>query len=308
MDVERIKQESRGKWMGIFQALGIEVPENKKHGFCPICRAGKDRFRLFPDSVDGDWYCNQCEPHAGDGIALVQRVTGMSFKETVNKISELIGGVNVEFKPSKPKKCPSIYLNKVWQSSEPLTGIDPVSEYLKSRGITIIPDNVRYCRRCYESETKTEMQAMVARIQNREGKPISLHMTYLKDGKKADIKSPKKMMTGTESLEGSAIRLFSGRDILGVAEGLETALSCMQLFKIPTWAVMSSGLMEKWISIEDCKKVVVFADNDLSFVGIRSAGILANKLFSKGFSVEIKMPEITGQDWNDVLCEKGQES
>lgn len=298
MDIERIKTEASGRWFGILDNLGIDVRHDNKHSPCPLCPGGKDRFRM--DADGSRYYCNQCG--YGDTIALIQKYTGMSFADTVKKISELIGGISMEFKPNKPKKDPSIYLNKVWQASQPLTGIDPVSGYLKSRGITIIPDNVRYCPKCYESETKTEMQAMVARIQNREGKPISLHITYLKNSKKANIASPKKMMMGTENLNRSAVRLsYLNNNCLGVGEGIESVLSASQLFNIPVWACLSNILLESWEPPKECKKIIICGDSDKTFTGQKSAYILANRLY-KDYCVEIRIPTIRGQDWNDVVC------
>ena len=229
---------------------------------------------------------------------------GITFIEAVEKISHLIGIISVDFKPNVPKKDPSIYLNQVWKNSLELKFNDPVRRYLQSREIPALPDDVRYCPQCWESDTKQNYQAMVSRITSRAGKPIGLHVTYLKDGKKADVPSPKKMLTPTETLEGSAIRLFTLElfpgDAIGVAEGIETALSCTKLFDIPTWACMTAGLMEKWMPPEGCKKIVVFADADYSYAGQKSAYILANKLYLKGFKVDVRIPP-DFQDFNDVL-------
>jgi putative DNA primase/helicase len=87
---------------------------------------------------------------------------------------------------------------------------------------------------------------------------------------------------------------------MGIAEGIETALSCTKLFDIPTWACMSAGLMEKWLPPEDCKNIAIFADNDYNFTGLKSAYILANKLYLKGFKVQVQIPPEFG-DFNDVL-------
>lgn len=231
---------------------------------------------------------------------MIMKCTGMTFIEAVKKVSELIGVVEMDFKLDKPKKDPSIYLNKVWNGSIMVEPYDPVSRYLQSRGITFIPNDIRYCPMCWESDTKQNYQAMVCRISNKAGKPIGLHITYLKDGKKADVPSCKKMLPPTESLEGSAIRLTSVYEIMGIAEGIETALSCTQLFDIPTWSCMTAGLMEKWMPPEGCKKVVVFGDADYSYAGQKSAYYLANKLYLKGFKVDVKMPP-DFQDFNDTL-------
>jgi len=229
---------------------------------------------------------------------------GVNFIDAVTRVSELLGIVEVDFKLNKPKKDPSIYLNQIWKNSLELKFNDPVRRYLHSRGIPSLPDDVRYCPQCWESDTKQNYQAMVSRITSKIGKPIGLHVTYLKDGRKAEVPSPKKMLTPTESLEGSAIRLFTPDvfpgEALGIAEGVETALSCTKLFDIPTWSCMTAGLMEKWMPPEGCKKVVVYGDNDYSYAGNRSAYILANKLYLKGFKVDVQIPPEFG-DFNDIL-------
>lgn len=208
----------------------------------------------------------------------------------------------MDFKLSQPKKDPSIYLNKVWNSSLEIQPNDPVNRYLLSRGIIFIPKDIKYCPMCWESETKQNYQSMVARITSKAGKPIGVHITYLKDGKKADIPNSKKTMTPTESLEGSAIRLTEPYEIMGIAEGIETALSCTLMFDVPTWSCISAGLMEKWTPPESCKKVVVFGDSDYSFTGQKSANTLANKLYSKGYKVQTRFPPDFG-DWNNVLTD-----
>ena len=301
LDIERIKSESKGRWLSIFDSLGIEVRYDYKHSACPICKAGKDRFRLFPDSMDGGWYCNQCEPHAGDGFSLVGKVFGIGFLEAVKKVSDILGVVEMEFRPNTPKKNPSIALNKVWNDSKPLTGKDPVSLYLKSRGIAVMPENVRYCEKCYESDTKKNYVAMIAAIHNKKGVKIGIHRTYLDGSRKADIESPKKIMPPVEPLSGSAIRLsYPKDDVLGLAEGVETALSCTQLFGVATWACMSTSLMESFDPPEQYKKIVIYADADYNYAGQKSAYILANKLYNKGLQVQVQTPP-DFEDFNDVL-------
>ncbi|MCK9220954.1 MAG: hypothetical protein M0P47_13025, partial [Bacteroidales bacterium] len=204
IDIDRIKHESNGKWYGIFEHYGIDVGTGK-HQPCPVC-GGTDRFRCDNKSGNGEYICGQCG--AGDGISLVQKVTGKQFIEVIKEISEIIGVVEMDKpKPTNNGDAKKM-LNDLWKASNPLTGSDPVSKYLHSRKIVLTPENVRYCPECYESDTKTKMPAMIARIQNAEGKPISLHRTYLQGEKKAEIESPKKVMPPTEPISGGAIRLF----------------------------------------------------------------------------------------------------
>ena len=309
MDVQKIKQEAQGKWLGVFQQLGIEVPlPPGKHGPCPIEKAGTDRFRLNKNMDDLVWFCNQCTPQAGDGVALVQKVLGISFPEALKKVAGLIGHVEVDQNTPKPNGDPRKMLNKIWKESVPLTGSCIVSKYLHARKIMLQPADVRFCPKCYESSTMKERPAMVALIRNSEGKPVCLHRTYLDGDKKADIEKPKKMMPPVETLTGSAIRLFMPGelmfkpDVLGVAEGLESAMSAAQLFGIAVWSCMSTSILEKFEPPKEYKKIVIMSDSDSNYAGQKSAYTLANKLYNKDLLVYVKLPSKVG-DFNDILME-----
>jgi len=299
MDVDKLKSECSGRWLGVYEHFGVDVGIGK-HKACPAC-GGKDRFRLMPG---GGHICNQCG--GGDAFNLIGKVTGLSFPEILKQTGEIIGYIEMDTVKEKPKTDPKVALNKVWKSSSKLTGSDTVSKYLHLRNIVLTPDNIRFCPKCYESDSKTEVPAMVARIHNREGRPISLHRTYLGNGLK-------KVMTPTEPIVGAAIRLFQPGGqfedgVLGVAEGIESACSATQLNGIATWSVISTSIMKKWEPPEGMRHIVIFGDNDISYAGQKAAYTLANKLFLAGFLVEVEIPPEPGTDWNDVavkLLSKG---
>lgn len=77
-----------GHWPDVLERLGIKVPIRKQHGPCPIC-GGKDRFRFDDKEERGTWICNQCG--AGDGLALVSKVTGKTIKEAAELVAPLVG-------------------------------------------------------------------------------------------------------------------------------------------------------------------------------------------------------------------------
>ena len=104
--------------------------------------------------------------------------------------------------------------------------------------------------------------------------------------------------------KGSAVRLSplgTADDVLGVAEGIETALSASALFGIPVWAVLNTSMMRTFQPPAGIREVAIFADNDASFAGQNAAYALGAALKPNGFDVTIHVPEISGQDWNDVL-------
>jgi len=223
-------------------------------------------------------------------------------------IGEIVGEVDPDPKSTRKEKDPRIALNKIWSESQPLSGNDLATAYLRTRKIILTPENIRFCPSCYESDSKANFPAMIARVQNADGKPVSIHRTYLDGTGKADIESPKKLMPGTEPLSGSAIRLFMPdgkvfeKDVLGVAEGIETAIAAAQLFRIATWACVSSSIMVGWIPPKEYRRIVIFGDSDSSFTGQSSAYQLAKKLYLSDLVVSVEIPDERG-DWNDVLIE-----
>lgn len=300
MNIELMKKTAQGKWKSIFSHFGIEVTE--KHQPCPLC-GGKDRF-IFTDKFNsGNYYCNQCGP--GDGIGLIQKFTGMEFKECVRKIAGFIGYADKDERTDISEDKIKNMLNLIWKDSVKLKGHDPVLKYLHSRKIVIRPDDVRFNSKCYHSETKKSYQAMVAMVRNKNGKPICLHRTYLNGTGKADIENNRKNTPSVLQLSGSAIRLnmpgdtIFKDDTLGVAEGIETALSASQIFGVATWSVMNTSIMESFEPPEHIRKIIIFADNDNNYAGQKSAYILANKLALKDLIVRVEVPE--NGDWNDIL-------
>jgi putative DNA primase/helicase len=301
VDVEIIKQQCVGRWFGILSSFGIRVRDDGRHEACPICQSGTDRFRMEKDG--SGYYCNQCSPHAGDTITLIQKCLNIDFPESLKKIQSIVGGCEVQTQKEKPKYDIKKMLNALWNKSNVLTGSDPVSVYLHRRGLVLQPDNVRYCPTCYESDTKTERPAMIARIVGSDNVPLALHRTYLNsEHQKADIKSPKKITPALGSLVGCAVRLFPVVDNeIIVCEGIETAIACRQLFDISAWACLSSTILEGFEPPEGIRKITICADNDASFAGQKSAYILANRLYNKDLIVEVQTPDKPGEDFNDVL-------
>lgn len=168
----------------------------------------------------------------------------------------------------------------------------------------------------YKYEKMGEYPALICAIRDEKGEIISLHRTYLatKGGKKAQVKCPRKMMEVPEgkTISGASIRLGVPKEgILGVAEGVETALSAFHATGIPTWSTVNAGTMESFIVPQGIHTVLIWADKDKSKRGETAAGILSARLRSEGVRVYILTPNRPipprekGIDWNDVLLKDG---
>lgn len=298
-----LRDRANGRWLSILPLLGIghEFLTGRQTA-CPICRAGKDRFRFDNKEGRGTWICNRCG--AGDGFDLVMRVHGWDFHTTATRIEELLPSAPVtpirrERSPEEVRKA----LNDLWRSSAPVVQGDPVWRWLNNRvGGVEVPPTIRCCHEAvFTSKPLQKFPAMVAMVMDADGKPVTLHRTFLtKDGEKAPVAGCRKFMPG-EIPAGSAVRLMPHEKVLGIAEGIETAFAAAKLFNMPVWAALNATMLSKWIAPREVELVVIFGDNDTSFTGQEAAYALAKKLTNEGFGVEVEIPKIAGHDWNNVL-------
>ena len=294
------KEDALNRWPGIMQSFGIDVGEGK-HTVCPIC--GKKNFRFDDKDGTGSWICTCC---SGDGWSLIQKILGCDFKGALDQVGPIIGSI-VPSRACTEKPNGPEYLRKIFNGSRPATKDCIVGKYLQYRGLSIIPSKLRYHPKCYENETKKDQRAMLAIIQLPDGKATTMHRTYLdpEEGKLKGVDSPKKIMPGIEKSTGGAIRLFEPIDgILGVAEGIETAIACYELHGIATWATVSASMMMSFEPPAGIKKVYIFGDNDShkTYAGQAAAYTLAKRLIEcKNIAADVFIPKNAG-DWLDELC------
>jgi putative DNA primase/helicase len=83
-----------GHWPRLLIELAGLAPEQlqDRHQPCPAC-GGTDRYRWDRDDGPGGWYCNQCGGRdrrggGGDGMDLLQRVTGWDFATAARRIAD----------------------------------------------------------------------------------------------------------------------------------------------------------------------------------------------------------------------------
>lgn len=297
----KVSEIATGRWPSILVHFGIDERFLKnKHGECPIC-GGKDRYRFDDKLGRGSWICNQCG--AGDGFALLEKFKGWTFKEAAFQVEQIAGSVQaVEVKRESEDEKKMASVRRIWNESEPVCKGDPVWLYLNRRiGIELIPACLRYhpALPYVDGEDIDYFPALVAAVTSHDGKGIGVHRIYLtNDGNKAPVEKAKKLMAG-KPMNGASIKLGALGEVLGIAEGIETALAASRKFSVPVWAAISANLMEQWMPPYGASKVIVFGDNDESFTGQASAYALAKKLRLKGISVEVCVPELAGKDWAD---------
>lgn len=151
--------------------------------------------------------------------------------------------------------------------------------------------------------------AMVALFAGAAGAPVTLHVTYLRsDGcAKANVPSPKKILgvPVKGATKGGAIRLYEPRaGQLGIAEGIESALSLHVLQKIPTWSSFCADNLKFARLPNGLREVYIGVDLDASHKGEEVARALAIRIrkFSRGTKIFTVRPEVNGLgDLNDEL-------
>lgn len=291
-----------GRWQDLLVQFGIEPHLlTGRHAPCPAC-GGRDRFRFDDKGGRGTFFCSHCG--AGDGFMLLSLVKGWSFRKAAEEIEHLAGATPA--RTPRPEQDDSARLEgcrRVWRDTKAAKDGDPVQLYLRRRtGMNHVPSVVRSHPRLayrYDDGSVTHHPAMVAKVTDASGRGCAIHRTYLTvEGNKASVPTVKKVLGNMPA--SSAIRLFEAESTLGIAEGLETALSASIHFGVPVWSAISASGMEKWTPPEGIERVIVFGDNDISGVGQAAAWSLAKRLIASGMAVEVKIPEMCG-DWNDQL-------
>lgn len=288
-----------GKWHGILAALGFdERTLSGKHVPCPMC-GGVDRFRFDNKEDRGTFFCSHCG--AGSGVDLVVKAKGCDYAEGFRLIDGVIGTVQVKKQPDT-RGDPRKRLRAIAESCLPVGS--GVADYLRSRHLAGPPMGIKRHPGLQYFENGNpagKYEAMCGLFVDHMGCAMTYHVTYLKDGKKAPVDHPKKLLPRVGPLAGGAIRLFPTCGHIAIAEGIETALAFYELTGIPTWAATSANLLELFKPPEGVQSVTVAGDCDESFTGQASSYSLARRLKTEGFTVDVQIP-VRG-DWADVLMD-----
>ena len=97
----------------------------------------------------------------------------------------------------------------------------------------------------------------------------------------------------------AAVMLAPATSILGLAEGVETALSARMLFGMPVWATLGSERLHQIAIPERVTRLVLFPDNDIA--GEIGAANAIEVYAMPGRAIETEYPPFGFKDWNDVL-------
>lgn len=270
-------------------------------GLCPFHRERTPSFTIF---AHGERYhCFGCGA-SGDVFDFVQAVDGVGLVDAAQKLAngsalmKPLRSISIIREPDQNAARKAAKAKAIWNAAIPAAGT--IAEtYLTGRGITPpIPPAIRYAFPCIQDGREWPM--LVAGITDTNGSLIGIQRTFLaKDGQgKAPIPKPKLSLG---SIRGGAIRCSTPERKLILTEGLEDALSAMQLFGIPAWASAGAGMLASMRLPLSIRSVIIARDNDPA--GERAAQAAARAFSLQGREVRIIQPKDGCKDFNDELKE-----
>ncbi len=321
--IDDLKTRAHGRWPNFLLHLGLEHRMIKERACmpCPFC-GGDDRFQFTDKFGEGNYHCRGCGP--GGGFQLAQQLTGMDFHRVLEAAEKYFGTCPFpaharrgDVSPDRMKKL----AQRIWSEAHPVIHGDEVDRYLVSRGIELgqYPSVLRthpalgYYQKddTGKSRKVAEYPAMLASIQGSDNSMVSLHRTYLPEGRKLAANDAKKVLTS--GITGAAVRLFEATDELALTEGIEKSFAVHLRTGKPTWAALNAGNLEKlWIP-DSVTQVSIYADNDADgdFAGQAYAFALARRLKREEKAgvrrqVQVFVPKWPGVDWSDIWFRRWQ--
>ena len=278
------------------------------------------RARMIVESLGGTWRQNKgmccCPAHddrtpslsvtLGRKAILFHCFAGCSNEEVIAALDrqgvrsrDLFDGAGAVAADRLAKRAFNSNARRLWHSATAIPGT-PAEVYLAQRGILRASDQLRYLQRTPLGPRGAVqfLPAMLAAVTTDVG-VIAVHRTFLDSGsgRLAGFDRPKRALGG---LGCGAVRLAppaAGR--LGLAEGIESALSAMQLFGVPCWATLGNERFGLVAIPESVRELHLFIDND---PGGELADQRARQAYSaSGRVIRSRAPASIGFDWNDEL-------
>jgi len=297
-------------WPSVLAQLGIsdEFLRPKKSGPCPAC-GGRDRYTFDNRHLRGDFICRRCG--AGDGFTLLERVHRWTYTEARRQVLEVtqlqtsskgVAGVERRARPAaispaplSPYRPPARVL-AVARGACAVADCPDAVAYLESRGLWPLPGGCALkahpaLEYWHEGQRVGVYPGLVAEVCDLAGELVTVHVTYLENGRKLSTHEPRKILSPLTGREGCAVRLlepdrypgneqtpYRGKEFsgLGIAEGIETALSAAALHAMPVWAALNTSLLAKFEPPAAVKLLHIYADADRA--GLEAAGRLTQRL------------------------------
>lgn len=261
----------------------------RKEGSCILHLAG----------AHAGWGFDHATGESAGPIDLIHHATGLSDRDLFEEAARLARlDLPAPQRAATPKPTHDLEVARIIGSAQPLAGT--VGEtYLRHRGVGVprSPD-LLFHDDLADFDSRRGWPGLVGIVRDSAGNPTGgIHRTFLMDDGSAKAPPGKKMLG---PVAGGSVRLapLPADGHLGIAEGIETALSAWALFGVPTWAALSAGNLRDWQWPEGVRRVTIFAD--AGEAGQQAAQALAERLTAAGIPATIVSP-LHGDDFNDDL-------
>jgi putative DNA primase/helicase len=198
-----------------------------------------------------------------------------------------------------PEPEPDERALEIWRRALPAKGT-LVEQYLQHRGITLPPPpSIRFLPHV-DYMPRIGFPAMVAAVQRPDRKIIAVQITYLKpDGSgKAPVESPRKTFG---KLGSGAVRLGPAGLTIGIAEGVESGLSAMQIHNVPVWCGLGAWRLKNVAMPKEARWLQIMADADDA--GKKATAALMTR-HGLALNADYLFPDPPAKDWNDALIKE----
>lgn len=309
---EDIHAQIGGNWPSVLAELGVPAERlRKKAGPCPAC-GGDDRFTFDNRKGRGDFFCRGCG--AGSGFDLLMRVHRWTFAEARREVLRVVGlQPDTVLRQRPPATPPAVAgaiarpTQRIRVMSRELCALGECSDavaYLESRGLWPLPAGCGLRAHVLadywtDGQRGGRFPALVGEVRDVTGELVTLHVTYLAEGRKYAGGEARKLLSPLTGRRGCSVRLMpAAGEVLGIAEGIETALSAALIHAVPVWAALNASLLARFEPPRGVDRLIVFADRDVA--GLEAAATLMERLQGR-VTLEVRTPRAPAKDWNDVL-------
>lgn len=295
------------KTVDLAALIGTHVRLTKRgRSFWGCCPFHKEKTPSFKVEM-GFYKCFGCGK-GGDAISWVRESEHLNFEEAIRRLTNSSAPARfcgIRTKPARQSDDDAKRRRRaqmLWNEALPLPGTR-ADEYLRARGVRVRASAELRCAPAMEhSETGQHFPGLLARLSNDLGF-CAVQRTYLAPDKpaKADVKPNKKTLG---PMGNSAVRLFPVHERLGIAEGIETALSAAKLYSVPCWATLSANRISRIEIPKSVKFIVIFSD--AGEVGTREAFAAQDQYEGQGYQVDVVTPQAHfndkgASDFNDIV-------
>lgn len=308
----------------IADVVAAVLPLKRDFGLCPFHDERRPSFHVHRAS--NTFCCFGCGAK-GDAIEFVRLTKRVDFPTAVRELSGNLewrsGGrlgaaksQPIQQKAPRETEVPSLVLD-LWRTA---TAPRLAQFYLESRGIgqKVLPDALRGHEAVWCKEVQRRRPALIAAVTAPDGALCAIQRTWIEsrlefDGEISyergsrctDLSAGKKCLG---PLGSGAVKLAAAGEVIGIAEGVESALAAAKLFRLPVWATCGSQRLDQIEFPEVVKHIVIFGDNDplrphkvtgRPYSPGRDAAAKAESAYRRrGYSCQVEMPEM---DWAGML-------